>query len=138
MRVIGLDIGQKRIGVARSDASGRLATPVETVMAPTPAAAAARIATLAAECGAQGVVVGLPVELSGKEGHAVRRTRRFVEVLQRVLPLEVFEWDERLTSAAAERSLIESGVSRRERKDVVDQAAAVLILQGWLDSRAQR
>lgn len=136
--MIGLDIGGARIGVAVSDPSRRLATPVETVPAANVGAAVARIGALCAAHGVGEIVVGLPVEMTGREGHAVRRTRRFTAALSMAVAMPIHEWDERLTSSAAERSLIESGVSRRDRKEVVDQAAAVLILQGWLDNAGRQ
>jgi putative Holliday junction resolvase len=133
MRILALDIGTLRIGVAISDPDGRIATPVETVAGQPPAKACARIAELARTLEATRIVVGLPVELSGREGQAVRRTRRFTTQLATVCALPVDEWDERLSSAQAERSLIASDVSRAGRKQVIDQVAAVLILQSWLD-----
>lgn len=132
-RVMGLDVGGARVGVAISDPSLRLATPVETVAARPESVCMARIATLCAEYGVDRIVVGIPLELSGREGHAVRRTRRFVDALMRAVTAQIVEHDERLTSAQAERVLIEGGMRRADRKDVIDQAAAVLILQSWLD-----
>lgn len=138
MRIIGLDTGTRRIGVALSDATGRLASPVETVAGADVRAACERIAQLVADTGAVAIVVGLPVDMSGREGPAVRRTRNFTRVLEQAVSVPVLEWDERLSSAQAERSLLANDLRRERRKEVLDQAAAVLILQAWLDSPARR
>jgi putative holliday junction resolvase len=138
MRIIGLDTGTRRIGVALSDTSGRLASPVETVAGADVKAACQRIAQLVSENSAVAIVVGLPVDMSGKEGPAVRRTRNFTRVLEQAVQVPILEWDERLSSAQAERSLLANDLRRDRRKEVLDQAAAVLILQAWLDSPARR
>lgn len=116
-----------------SDESRRIATPLETVDARPRSAAIARICELIAEHNVEQLVMGLPLELSGNEGQAVRRVRVFQRALADVCTLPVAEWDERMSSVAAERSLIESGVRRAGRKKVIDQVAATLILQGWLN-----
>ena len=123
-----------RIGVAVSDPSGRIATPVETVEAHPRSAAIKRIVELVASTGAERVVVGLPLTLDGTEGQTVRRTRQFVAGVAERVPVPIVEWDERMTSLAAERSLLESGVRRQRRREVIDQVAATLILQSWLDA----
>ena len=138
MSTLALDIGAVRIGVAAANDS-RIATPLETVRAQPRSAAIDRVAELVEERGVREIVVGLPLELSGREGAAVRRVRRFTAALATALPeVAIVEWDERLTSVAAESSLIESGVRRAARKQVIDQVAAVLILQGYLDSERHR
>lgn len=123
-----------RIGVAVSDPSGRIATPVETVEAHPRSAAIKRIVELVAATGAERVVVGLPLTLDGTEGQTVRRTRQLVAGVAERIPVPIVEWDERMTSVAAERSLLESGVRRQRRREVIDQVAATLILQSWLDA----
>jgi putative Holliday junction resolvase len=134
MSIVGLDIGSVRIGVAVSN-EARIATPLETIAAKPRAAALARVAAIVSERNVDTIVVGLPLELSGREGVAVRKVRRLTTALVESLPdVDLVEWDERLTSVAAESSLIESGVRRAARKKVIDQVAAVLILQGYLDS----
>lgn len=134
MSTLALDIGSVRIGLAAANDS-RIATPLETITAQPRSAAIDRVSELVAARAVKKIVVGLPLELSGKEGSAVRRVRRFTAALSSALPsVEVIEWDERLTSVAAESALIESGVRRAARKEVIDQVAAVLILQGYLDS----
>jgi putative Holliday junction resolvase len=137
-RAMALDIGTARIGVAVSDPTRRIAQPRETVDARPPDRAAAAIAALVAELGVSDVIVGLPVEFDGREGHAVRRTRRFVEHLRAVCDVAIHELDERLTTAEAERGLIAAGVDVRRRKEVRDQSAAALLLAAWLAAQAPR
>ncbi len=130
---LGLDPGEARIGVARSDPSGFLATPVETVgRGPGDLD---RLAALVEETGAVEIVVGLPRSLSGSEGPAAARVRVFAGALaRRVGPVPVRLCDERLTTVAAENVLRDQGRKGQKRRAVVDQAAAVLILQQALDT----
>ena len=130
---IGIDPGDARIGVARSDPTGFLATPVETVRRGR--GDLARIARLAREAEAVEIVVGLPRSLSGGEGPAAARVRDFAGALAaRVAPVPVRLQDERLTTVSAEAMLRDRGKKGAERRAVVDQAAAVLILQHALDT----
>jgi putative holliday junction resolvase len=130
---LGLDPGDARIGVARSDPTGFLATPVETVRRGR--GDVRRIALLAAEHEAVEVVVGLPRSLSGGDGPAAVKTRAWAEVLAaRLAPLPVRLVDERLTTVSAEAMLRDRGVKGQARRAVVDQAAAVVILQQALDT----
>ena len=130
---LGVDPGDARIGIARSDPTGFLATPVETVRRGK--GDLRRIARLAAEHEAVEVVVGLPRSLSGGEGPAAVKTRAWAATLAAVLaPLQVRLVDERLTTLSAEAMLRDRGVKGRERRAVVDQAAAVVILQQALDT----
>jgi putative Holliday junction resolvase len=135
--LIGLDLGTKTIGVATSDPDRRLATAVETIARKTFTADAARILALAAERKAAGLVLGLPVNMDGSEGPRAQSTRAFARNLARLTELPIGLWDERLSTAAVERELIASDVSRARRKDVIDQHAAVFILQGALDRLAR-
>lgn len=130
---LGIDPGEARIGVARSDPSGFLATPVETVKRGR--GDLARIAALVDAEGAMEIVVGLPRSLSGGEGPAALKTRQFAATLaRRVAPVPVRLCDERLTTVSAEAMLRDRGRKGSKRRAVVDQAAAVLILQQALDS----
>jgi putative Holliday junction resolvase len=130
---LGIDPGDARIGVARSDPSGFLATPVETVRRGR--GDLARIARIAAEEGAVEVVVGLPRSLAGGEGPSAAKVREFAAGLaRRVAPVPVRLVDERLTTVSAEAMLRDRGRKGSKRREVVDQAAAVLILQHALDS----
>ena len=129
---LGLDPGDARIGVARSDPSGLLATPVETVKRGR--GDLARLARLVAEEDAVEVVVGLPRSLSGGEGPAAAKVRDFAAALaRRIAPVAVRLYDERLTTVSAEAMLRDRGRKGAKRRAVVDQAAAVLILQQALD-----
>jgi len=133
---IGIDPGDARIGVARSDPTGFLATPVETVRRGR--GDLARIARLAREAEAVEIVVGLPRSLSGSEGPAAARVRDFAGALAvRVAPVPVRLQDERLTTVSAEAMLRDRGKKGASRRAVVDQAAAVLILQHALDTERE-
>lgn len=136
MRALGLDVGMKTIGVAVSDELGLAAHPVTTLARQGTVRDVARLVGLAAEREVQAVIVGLPLELSGEEGRRVRRVRVLIDALRQALPVEVaiHEWDERFSTAAVERILIEADVSRQRRKQVIDKQAAAYILQGWLDA----
>ena len=130
---IGVDVGDVRIGVARSDPSGLIATPVETVR--RGAGDLARLAAIAAEEDAVEVVVGLPRSLSGGEGPAAAKVRAFAaEIASTVAPVPVRLCDERLSTVTAESVLRGQGKKGQKRRAVVDQAAAVVILQNALDT----
>ena len=134
--VLCLDVGMRRVGVAVSDAAGITAQPLEVIDRKDTDPFAA-IAALIEARDVEIVVVGLPLALDGTEGPAVRRTRRFVEDLcARVGDVTVVEWDERMSTVAAERAMLEGDVSRARRKESVDSVAASLILQSYLGSRA--
>ena len=135
MRVLALDIGTVRIGVALSDELGLTAQPPGSLAADDPEAAVREVRRLCREHGVGRIVVGLPRTLDGREGPAAAAARRWIERLERAVGVPVIAWDERLTTAAAERALIAADVSRRRRRRVVDQMAAALILQSYLDSR---
>ena len=129
---LGVDVGSVRIGIARSDPSGILATPVETVRRGR--GDLDRIAALIAEHEVTEVIVGLPTSLSGREGTAAQAAREFAARLADRLPPDVVRlYDERLTTVTAESGLRERGVKGRARRQVVDQAAAVVLLQAALD-----
>ena len=131
--LIGLDLGTKTIGVATSDPDRRLATAVETIARTTFSADARRLLALAAERKAAGFVLGLPINMDGSEGPRAQSTRSFARNLARLTALPIAFWDERLSTAAVERELIAADVSRAKRKGVIDQHAAIFILQGALD-----
>lgn len=138
-RSVGLDVGTRRIGVAVSDEQGSFAMPHSTVDARDRQAAVEAIRRIVDERDARAVVVGWPLNMDGSEGRATRRVGKLVERLEAALDEaglhpEIVRWDERLTTTAAESMLVEADVTRRRRKDVVDQIAATHILQGYLDS----
>jgi putative Holliday junction resolvase len=132
-RLLGLDVGGKRIGVAISDEMGLIASPV--AMVPRGPRSGQEIRVHAERLGAVSLVVGLPVGLSGREGPQAEEVRAFVEEQAEMIGLPVIWWDERLSTSIAERSLIASGTKRDRRKQQVDAVAAAIILQGYLDSR---
>jgi putative holliday junction resolvase len=130
-RRLGVDVGSVRVGVALCDPDGLVATPLVTLARDGGSVAA--VAALVAEHEAVGVVVGLPRTLAGREGAAAEAAREFGDALAAALDVPVDYSDERLTTVVATRQLRGSGVKGRRQRAVVDQAAAVAILQGWLD-----
>ena len=135
-RVIGLDLGSRRIGVAVTDAGQTLATPAVTInRAASRGADHAAIARLVEEYGAVGLVVGLPISLSGDVGPAAFAALQEIGELRSAMPVEVETVDERLTTAAAAGSLRRSGRRTRRHRQVIDQAAAAELLQTWVERR---
>jgi putative Holliday junction resolvase len=133
-RVLALDVGARRLGVAVSDPTGTVASPLATLPRRTPDEDASALAALAAQHDAGTVVVGLPLTLDGREGPAAKSVRRYLAELATRLPRLDFRLaDERLSTVAAERTLVGGGVRRRARRAVVDQVAASVFLQTWLD-----
>lgn len=137
-RFLGLDYGERRIGVALSDEMGWTASPLPPVERVGDRKDVARIRALVEAHEVVGVVVGLPLHLDGRPGERAERTLEFVARLRKSLAVPVETWDERLTTREAERRLIEADVSRARRRQVVDGLAASLILQGYLDRRQAR
>jgi putative Holliday junction resolvase len=134
--VAGLDIGDRTIGVAVSDLRRMVASPVETIRRVKFTEDASRLMALLAARGAAGVVLGLPLNMDGTEGPRVQSVRAFARNLARLSDLPIGFWDERLSTVAAERALIEADMSRMRRKEVIDAVAAGYILQGALDRMA--
>ena len=134
--LIGLDLGSKTIGVAASDPDRRLAAGVETIFRKNFTADAERLLALAAERKAAGFVLGLPVNMDGSEGPRAQSTRAFARNFAQLTPLAIGLWDERLSTAAVERELIGMDVCRARRAEVIDEHAAIFILQGALDRLA--
>lgn len=132
--ILGIDFGRARIGVAISDELLFLAHPLETI--PADKRSTGRVAEIVREKKIDHVVVGIPRHMSGEVGAAANEALRFVEELRAILPCEVVTWDERLTTVAANRALREAGKKTRATRGYVDQVAAQMILQGYLDSRA--
>jgi putative pre-16S rRNA nuclease len=135
-RRLGIDVGSVRIGVAVSDPDGILATPVETVRRERSGKHVRRLVELVDELAAVEVVVGLPRTLADRTGPSARDAIELADVLaRRIAPTAVRLADERLTTVSAQRSLRQAGVREKGQRSVIDQAAAVAILQGWLDER---
>lgn len=132
-RLIGIDVGSKTLGLALSDATRSIASGLVTLRRSRLAADLRRLLELATEHGVGGFVVGLPLNLNGSEGPRAQATRAFARNLAKLTPLSILYWDERLSTAAAERALLEADTSRRRRAAVIDKVAATLILQNALD-----
>ena len=139
MRVLGLDIGSKTIGLAVTDEAGIAAHPLPALARRGVDSDVSAIRARVAEFDITDIVIGIPYELSGKVGHRARLVQRFARELRAGLgdALTLHEQDERFTTAEAERVLLAADVSRARRREVIDSQAAVLIVQGWLDAHAR-
>ncbi len=140
-RLLGVDLGQVRIGLALSDALRITAHPLKSLFCSDAHKDVEKLAQLIGEHGVTGVVIGLPLLMSGEEGKGAAAARRFADRLKKRIraannEVAVDLWDERLTTVQAERTLISANVKRRKRRQMVDGLAAVLILQNFLDSRS--
>lgn len=138
--MLGLDVGSKTIGVAIMDDAGIAAHPLQVIARKGTDTDVSTIQTLVAEHDIGDIVIGMPFELSGKVGHRAKRVREFAKALQAKLgdAVKLHEQDERFTTAEAERVLLDADLSRQKRKQVIDQQAAALILQAWLDAKRTR
>jgi putative Holliday junction resolvase len=136
-RILALDYGTKRIGVALSDELGWTAQPLETFERRTLDRDVVHIAALVESHSVERVVLGLPLQLDGREGPAVRAMREFTDKLEASLPVPVVLWDERMTTKAAEELLIAADVSRKKRKGIVDRIAAAILLRSYLEAQDQ-
>jgi putative holliday junction resolvase len=134
-RLLGLDVGNRRIGVAVSDGLGLTAQPVLTLIRKNPRQDLRSLARLVRKYGCQEIVVGNPLHLSGDQSRQAEKTQAFAQLLADETKLPVHLWDERLTTTEAHRILYESGRPRADHRKVVDQVAAMIILQGFLDAR---
>lgn len=134
--LIGLDLGEKTIGVAVSDLRRGVATPLETIRRKKFTLDAARLLEIVAARGVAGLVLGLPLNMDGSEGPRCQTTRAFARNLSGLSALPIGFWDERLSTVAAERALLEADTSRQKRALVIDHVAAAYILQGFLDRLA--
>jgi putative holliday junction resolvase len=137
-RVLGLDVGSKRIGVAVSDPLGITAQGLETIQRQNKRLDFAQLERVLREYEVGQIVVGFPLRMSGAEGVQAEKMQRFAEELRQRFQLPVHLWDERLTSAEANRLLRETDMSIKRRGEVVDQMAAVLILQNWMEAKSGR
>lgn len=132
-RLIGLDLGTKTIGLALSDLGLGIATPMETIRRKKFTIDADYLLALCAKHDVGGILIGLPLNMDGSEGPRVQATRAFVRNLAQKTDLPITYWDERLSTAAVTRTLLEADTSRAKRADAVDKMAAAYILQGFLD-----
>ena len=141
MRIMGLDFGSKTVGVAISDALLLTAQGIEIIRRKSPTKlrqTLARIEELIEEHEVEKIVLGYPKNMNNTEGERCEKTKEFKEMLERRTGLEVILWDERLTTVEADRTMMEGGIRREDRKQYVDKLAAVFILQGYLDGRTYR
>lgn len=134
-RILGLDHGDVRIGIALSDPTAFLASPLGVIK--NSRTAAAEVASLAKEHQVEKIVVGLPRNMNGSFGPAAEKVRAFMQQLKEKTEIPIVEWDERLSTVSAHKALREAGLNGKRRKSVVDQAAAQIILQNWLDAQAE-
>ena len=134
--IAGLDLGDKTIGVAVSDLRRQVATPIEVIRREKFTLDAAKLLALLDGAGGCGIVLGLPLNMDGSSGPRVQATQAFARNLEKLTALPICYWDERLSTVAAERALLEADTSRKRRKEVIDQVAAGYILQGALDRMA--
>ena len=134
--IAGLDLGEKTIGVAISDLRRSIATPTEIIRRTKFTDDATRLMALLTTRAVVGILLGLPLNMDGSEGPRMQSTRAFARNLARLTDLPIFYWDERLSTVAATRALLEADTSRKRRKEVIDQVAAGYILQGALDRMA--
>jgi len=138
-RLMALDLGSKTIGIAVSDGARQLATPVETLRRGKFTADAERLLAMMTERDVAGIVIGLPLNMDGSEGPRCQSTRAFASNLMQKIDIPITFWDERLSSIAVERALIDDvDMSRKRRREVIDAHAASFILQGFLDHARQR
>jgi putative Holliday junction resolvase len=138
MAVLGLDVGTKTVGLAISDVTRTVATALRTLRRTKFGADAAALLALAAEREVAGFIIGLPVNSNGSEGPRAQSCRAFARNLGALTPLPIAFWDERLSTAAAERALLAADASRKRRAEVIDSVAAAFILQGALDRMKHR
>jgi putative holliday junction resolvase len=135
MRVLAIDHGTKRMGIALSDPSGLIAQPLEFIPAEPFSGFLQRLKELIVEKEVDLILVGMPRNMDGSYGPAAAKVQEFVAVLKETIAIPVKTWDERLTSAQANRMLVQADVRRKDRKEKVDKAAAAILLQSFLDSR---
>lgn len=133
MRILGIDYGDKKIGVAISDPFGWTAQGLETIKYNDVNTALKRIQQIIREYNVSKIVVGIPKNMNGTLGQRAQKTLQFIEDLRKIFNNEIIEWDERLSTVVAENILISADISRKKRKDIVDTMAASYILQGYLD-----
>lgn len=135
MRVLGIDHGSKRIGIALSDETGLIAQPFDTLAAEPFSAFLTRLKEILREKQVDLILVGMPRNMDGTYGPAALKVQEFVAVLKETVPIAIHTWDERLTSAQANRFLLQADLRRSDRRSKVDKTAAALLLQSYLDSR---
>jgi putative Holliday junction resolvase len=134
-RLLGLDVGEKTIGLAVSDSGQMIASPLETLKRTKFSKNVETLREIIAEHSVVGLVIGYPVNMDGSEGPRCQSTKQFEKNLEKVIGLPTTLWDERMSTQAVERTMLEADLSRQRRAELVDKLAASYILQGFLDSR---
>jgi putative Holliday junction resolvase len=134
MRVLGIDFGSKRIGLAISDETGTIALGLDYLDGGSDKSVSEAIVRLASTRGVGKIVLGIPLRMNGQPSEQTERTLRFLETLRRTTNLTIERWDERLTTKQAERALLEGDVRRKDRREKIDQLAAQILLQSYLDA----
>ena len=134
-RILGIDVGTKRIGLAVSDPTHTIATPFETLHRTTHDQDMETLINRIKQEKVSQIVVGWPLETSGREGRLAKKVQHLIDELRVKTTVPIVKWDERMSSVAAERSLIAGGTRRLARRSLVDKVAAAIILQGWLDAQ---
>ena len=135
-RVLGIDYGERRIGLALSDPTGTVATPLRVIQVQNPGGVVRDILACVQEYKVDRLVVGLPLRMDGSRGPAAEKAQAFADRLQETSPVPVVFWDERFSTVTAQQALIEGGTRRNKRKEVVDKLAAQILLQHYLDAQA--
>ncbi len=138
MKILGLDLGSKTIGVAISDDLVLTSQVLTSIKRTVPAKDLADILALVNEYQVQEIVVGLPINMDGTKGESARQAEAFIDQLRETVQIKITPWDERLSTVAAERILLEGDLSRKKRRKVIDRLSAAIILQGYLDSRPRK
>jgi putative Holliday junction resolvase len=138
MRVLGIDFGSKRIGLAISDETCTIALGIDYLDGGADKAVSEAIGRIASSRGVGKIVIGIPLRMNGQPSEQTERTLRFLETLQKATNLTIERWDERLTSKQAERALLEGDVRRKDRREKIDTMAAQLMLQSYLDATNNR
>jgi putative Holliday junction resolvase len=137
MRILGLDVGSKTIGVAVSDELSLIARGVTTLKRKGLRQDIKQLLTVIEEHGVEKIIVGLPKNMNGSLGPSAKMVLSLIDEIKKFVELPIITWDERLSTVAAQRVLLEADMSRKKRKQVIDKVAALLILQGYLDSQAR-
>ena len=136
MRILGLDPGSKRVGIALSDDLQMIAQPLDYILAVPFSVLVERLGVLIREQDVESIIVGMPRNMDGSYGPAAEKSRAFISQLKETITIPIREWDERLTTVEANRILIAGKVSRKKRKEKVDKLAAAILLQSFLDSQS--
>ena len=137
MRLLGIDYGTRRIGLAISDATGMIARPLDTIQRTALEDDLKKIEAAIEQFQPGEIVIGLPVSMNGQSSEKTEEVINFIDKMKKSIKIPIAQWDERLTTVIGERMLIDSGVRRENRKNMIDKVAAVVILQSYLDSKTK-